>query len=127
MPGQSQSAEALAGLQAASATGVVLYGGESVVSDLDGIVSGDIGLSLPGGAIYAAAGFDLRREEFKFDGDQRTDPRVVFNAPFDQANILDDVSRDIKAVFAELYLPLFESLEVTLAEIGRASGRERMI
>lgn len=115
MPGQSQSPEALAGLQAASATGVVLYGGETVVTQVDGIVSGDIGLSLPGGAIYAAAGFDLRREEFKFDGDQRTDPRVVFNAPFDQANILDDVSRDIKAVFAEVYLPLFESLEVTLA------------
>src|SRR5690606_41115626 len=58
MPGQSQSAEALAGLQAASATGVVLYGGESVVTQVDGIVSGDVGLSLPGGAIYAAAGFD---------------------------------------------------------------------
>src|SRR5690606_2017752 len=113
--GQAQSAEALAGLQAASATGVVLYGGESVVTQLDGTFSGDTGLALPGGAIYAAAGFDLRREEFRFNGDGRTDPREVFNAPFDQANILDNVSRDIKAVFAEVYLPVFESFEVTLA------------
>ncbi|MGO1542687.1 MAG: TonB-dependent receptor domain-containing protein [Luteimonas sp.] len=115
MPGQAQSPEALAALQAASATGVVLYGGESIVTQIDATFSGDVGLSLPGGAIYAAAGIDLRREEFRFNGDERTDPREVFNAPFDQANILDDVSRDIKAVFAELYLPLFDSFEVTLA------------
>jgi iron complex outermembrane receptor protein len=49
-----------------------------------------------------AAGIDLRREEFRFDGDQRTDKRTVFKAPFDDANALGNVNRDIKAVFVEL-------------------------
>ena len=62
-----------------------------------------------------AAGFDLRREEFKFDGDSRADRRPIFNAPFDDANALGDVHRDIKAVFAELYLPVTSNFDVTLA------------
>ncbi|MBK6925051.1 MAG: TonB-dependent receptor [Thermomonas sp.] len=48
-----------------------------------------------------AAGMDLRREEFRFDGDQREVKRTVFNAPFDDANALGNVSRDIKAVYVE--------------------------
>ncbi|MEZ0472191.1 TonB-dependent receptor domain-containing protein [Luteimonas salinilitoris] len=115
LPGQEQSAAAMAALEAGSATGVVLYGGESVVTQIDAVFSGDVGLSLPGGSIYAAAGIDLRREEFRFNGDERADLRPVFNAPFDDANILEDVSRDIEAVFAEVYLPVFDSLDVTLA------------
>ncbi len=115
MPGQSQTPEAMAALQAASATGVMLYGGESIMTQIDATLSGSVGFSLPGGEVLGAAGVDLRREEFKFDGDSRVTKRPIFNAPFDDSNILDDVSRDVKALFAEVYLPVFDSLDVTLA------------
>ncbi len=116
MPGQSQSAAGVAALEAASATGVVLYGGESTVTQIDAVFSGELPWSLPGGAIQMATGIDLRREEFSFNGDQRENPRPIFNAPFDvAANALSNVSRDIKAVFAEVYFPLHDTLDVTLA------------
>ena len=115
-PGQEQSAAAMAALDAASAAGVKLYGGESIVTSLDASVSGELGFfKLPGGTIAMAAGIDLRREEFRFDGDQRADKRVVFNAPFDDANALGNVSRDIKAVFVELNLPVFKNFDINLA------------
>lgn len=115
LPGQSQSVEAMAGLAAASARGVRLYGGESIVTTLDASFSGSLGFSLPGGEVLAATGFDLRREEFKFDGNTTSEASLIFNAPFDNVNILDDVSRDIKAVFAEVYLPVTAKFDVTLA------------
>ncbi len=116
LPGQSQSAAGQAALDAVSADGVVLYGGESLVTQFDASVSGDLGFfGLPGGPISMAAGVDLRREEFRFNGDERVTRRAVFNAPFDDANVLDNVSRDVNAVFVELRLPLLKSLEVTLA------------
>ena len=115
-PGQAQSAEAMAALDAASAAGVKLYGGESIVTELDASVSGELGFfQLPGGSIAMAAGIDLRREEYKFDGDQRTDKRAVFNAPFDDANALGDVSRDIKAAYVEFNLPVFKNFDLNLA------------
>ena len=115
-PGQSQSPAAMAALQAASARGVKLYGGESVVTTLDGSISGDLGFwRLPGGPIAMATGVDLRREEFHFDGDQRTNKRAVFNAPFDDANALGDVHRDIAAAYVEFQLPVTERFEVNLA------------
>src|SRR5690606_2890377 len=43
MPGQEQSAAAVAALQAASAEGVVLYGGKSTVTNFDAVFSGSIG------------------------------------------------------------------------------------
>lgn len=115
-PGQSQSPAAMAALQAASARGVKLYGGESVVTTLDGSISGDLGFwRLPGGPIAMATGIDLRREEFHFDGDQRTNKRPVFNAPFDDANALGNVHRDIAAAYVEFQLPITERFDVNLA------------
>ena len=115
-PGQSQSPAAMAALQAASARGVKLYGGESVVTTLDGSISGDLGFwRLPGGPIAMATGVDLRREEFHFEGDQRSNKRAVFNAPFDDANALGDVHRDIAAAYVEFQLPITERFEVNLA------------
>jgi iron complex outermembrane receptor protein len=115
-PGQSQSPAAMAALAAASAQGVTLYGGESVVTAFDASISGDLGfLSLPGGDVAMAVGVDLRREEFRFDGDQRAVRRPVFNAPFDDANALGNVHRDIKAAYLELRLPVFSNFEVNLA------------
>ena len=115
LPGESQSAAGMAALEAASAAGVKLYGGESILTQIDATFSGELGFSLPGGAVMMATGIDLRREEYKFQGDSRETARAIFNAPFDDANALDKVHRDVKAVFAEFYLPLHDTLDVTLA------------
>ncbi len=116
MPGQAQSAEAVAALQAASAEGVVLYGGRSTVTNFDAAFSTSIA-TLPGGELQMAFGTDLRREEFEFNGDRHVvEARpAIFNAPFDAANTLPTVSRDVKAVFTEIYMPVHERFEVTLA------------
>ena len=115
-PGESQSAAAMAALAAASAQGVTLYGGESLMTSLDASITGELGVfSLPGGSIAMAAGIDLRREEFQFDGDQRSNRRAVFNAPFDDANALGNVSRDITAAYVEFQLPVFSNFDINLA------------
>jgi iron complex outermembrane receptor protein len=115
LPGQAQSPAAIAALEAASARGTVLYGGTSVLTQFDAVFSGGIGLDLPGGEIQLATGVDLRREEFKFGVGDGPTRRPVFNAPFDDTNVLGDVSRDIRAVFAEAYFPIVDSFDITLA------------
>ena len=116
MPGEQQSAAAMAALAAGSAEGVELYTGQTTVTTLDGSVAGDLPwLGLPGGAIAMATGFDWRREEYRLQGDQRANKRHIFQAPFDDTNAIDDVSRDIKAVYVEFQLPLLKSLDLNLA------------
>ncbi len=119
LPGQQQTAEGIAAIDAASARGVVLFGGETILTQLDASISGDTGfeLGLGGDSVYVAAGIDLRREEYKFNGDRRAAEArpAIYGAPFDNANALDNVSRDIKAVFVEALVPVVESFEVNLA------------
>jgi iron complex outermembrane receptor protein len=119
LPGQEQSAAAKAAVAAASAQGVKLFGGETILTQLDASISGNTGfeLGLGGDSIYVAAGIDLRREEYKFNGDRESAAQVpdIYGAPFDTANTLDDVSRDIKAVFVEALVPIFEQLELNIA------------
>lgn len=117
LPGQAQSDAAIAALQAASARGVSLYTGESTSTILDASFSGGLGFNLPGGELLAAVGVDLRREEYEFNGPPEAilGNAWIFGAPGDGVNYLAPVSRDVKAAFAELYLPVFDSLEVTLA------------
>ncbi len=115
-PGQTQSAAGLAALEAASARGVVLYGGEFTMRQTDVSASGPV-FKLPGGDALAAVGFDLRTEKYKFNGDEReaAAQRVILAAPFDQANVLAGAERDVKAFYGELLLPLTKTTEVTLA------------
>lgn len=115
-PGQTQSAAGLAALEAASARGVVLYGGEFTMTQTDFSVSGPV-FKLPGGDAMAALGADLRTEKYRFNGDEReaAAQRVILAAPFDQTNVLSGVSRDVTAFYGELLLPLTKSLETTLA------------
>ena len=112
-PGQSQSPAGLAAIQAASAQGLVLYGGKYSVKQADASASGSL-FDLPGGTVKMAAGVDYRREEYKFDGDPRavSAQRTVIAAPYDNANALAGVHRDIKAVYAELLIPILTSLEL---------------
>ena len=113
-PGQAQSAQALAMLDAVSAEGTILYGGRYRVTQVDGSISGDL-FDLPGGAIKAAVGLDFRRETYKFNGDVRAAAArpVITAAPFDDGNALLGVTRDIKAAYAEILFPVFDSLEIT--------------
>ena len=120
MPGQQQNPEGVAALQAASATGIHLYGGESTVTTLDASFSGGLGFNLWAGEVQLATGIEMRREEFEFGGVQVLDGvplnyDTIYQAPFDETSELPEVHRDVKAVYAEAYLPIVKTLDVTLA------------
>ena len=120
MPNQAQNAQGMEMLRAASATGIHLYGGESTVTTLDASFSGGLGFHLWGDEAQLATGIEMRREEFKFAGTQVLNGvplnyDTVYQAPFDETSELPKVSRDIKAVYAEVYLPIVKTLDVTLA------------
>ncbi|MDY0963186.1 TonB-dependent receptor domain-containing protein [Massilia sp. CFBP9026] len=116
MAGETQSQAALDLIASTSAAGVVLYGGTSTMTQLDGAISGEL-FNLPAGPVLAAVGIDLRREEYKFNGDERSiaDRRAILNAPFDDVNALEKVKRDIKAIYAEVLVPVTKDLELTFA------------
>lgn len=116
LPGQTQTAEALAGLAAVSANGVTLYGGKYTLTQADATVTGPV-FKLPAGDVQAAFGVDVRTEKYRFNGnetDLATQGRI-FNAPFDSINTLDTVKREVKAAYAELLVPVTSQLELTLA------------
>ena len=112
----TQTAAAEAAIAATSARGVKLYGGEFTVDQADATVSGPI-WKLPAGDAMAALGVDLRREKYKFQGDERdlANQRAIFNVPFDNPNALGGVERDIKAVYGEVLFPILTNLEVSAA------------
>jgi iron complex outermembrane recepter protein len=116
LPGERQSQAALDLLAGASAKGVILYGGKFTVTQVDGSASGSV-FSLPGGDAQAAVGIDFREEKYKFNGDARAAAArpVIIAAPFDDANALSGVKRDIKAVYGEVLLPVIKNLELTAA------------
>jgi iron complex outermembrane receptor protein len=116
LPGQTQTQAALDLIAATSARGTVLYGGKFTTTQTDATASGPL-FKMAGGDAMAAVGLDLRREEYKFNGDQRPAnqrPEII-GAPFDDGNALAGVKRDIKAVYAEVLLPFMKGSEVTLA------------
>jgi iron complex outermembrane receptor protein len=112
-PGETQSAEALALLDAASAEGVTLYGGRYTLWQIDGSVTGKL-FSLPAGDVQTAIGVDWRREEYSFNGDERAAANrpVIVAAPFDDANALQGVQRDIIAAYAEFLVPITRTIEL---------------
>lgn len=114
--GQSQTAAATAALAGVSANGVTLYGGKSTLTQLDATASGPL-FKMPAGDAMGAVGVDIRTEKYRFNGNETdlTTQARIFNAPFDSVNTLNEVSRDIKAVFAEVLLPITKSLELTAA------------
>jgi iron complex outermembrane receptor protein len=72
---------------------------------------------LPAGDVMMAIGTDLRREQWKFNGDERdlANQRAILNVPFDNGNALSGVTRDIRAVYTEILIPVIKKLEVTVA------------
>ncbi|KAF1712603.1 TonB-dependent receptor [Pseudoxanthomonas kalamensis DSM 18571] len=115
LPGEEQSEAGMAALAAASASGTELYGGTSTMSTLDANFSGGLGFSLPGGEAQMATGLELRREEYEFGGNLDAEADGIYLAPFDNGNVLKQVKRDVWAVYAEVYLPILDSLDVTIA------------
>ncbi len=110
LPGQSQTPAAMALLAGASANGASLFGGESTLTQFDGVLSGEL-YQLPAGPISAAVGFDVRKEGYQFRNDASA--VAIADAPFDTA--LNSITRDIKATYLEVAIPVLKSLEFTAA------------
>lgn len=111
LPGQSQTPAAMALINDAKAAGTKLFGGKAALSQFDGSISGEL-MALPAGPLAAAAGFDVRKESYLFrDGSRET--VAVRDAPFDAE--FPKVSRDIKAIYSELAIPVSKALEATVA------------
>ncbi len=109
-----QTPAALAALDAVSARGTRLYGGKYEVTQADASLSGEL-FELPGGMVGVAVGVDYRRESYKFDGSTAgaVNSPDIFNVAFDNVNALNKVTRDVKAAYAEVLVPVFEMLEIT--------------
>lgn len=114
LPGETQSDEALALLESASARGVKLFGGKFGLWQIDASASGPL-FRLPGGMVQAAVGVDIRIEDYNFNGDARAanERPVILAAPFDNANALSGASRTVKAAYTEVLIPLFKGFELT--------------
>jgi len=115
----TQTQAAMDGLRAASATGVELYGGTYTTTSADFAASGPL-FQLPAGTVQAAFGLDYRKEEYEFKGDQRTNvstaDSLIFNVPFDNAlATAGTLERTIKAVYTEVQVPVFKSLDLNAA------------
>jgi iron complex outermembrane receptor protein len=112
----TQTQAALDGLKAVSANGVTLYGGRAEVTQTDGNLSGPL-FKMGGGDAMGSVGAEIRKESYKFNGNA-TDlatQAAIFNAPFDSVNTLDTVNRDIRAIYAEILLPITKSWETNFA------------
>ncbi|MGG6462452.1 TonB-dependent receptor [Solilutibacter silvestris] len=118
MPSQSQSTAAVAGLAAADATGLELYDGTTTMTTFDASFSGSLGFHLwAKEKVQAAVGIDVRREEYEFSGPSQwaLGNAFIFGAPGDSANYMPKKTRNVKAIFAEFNVPVFDSLSLDLA------------
>jgi len=118
LTGEQQTPAALAALEAVSARGVELYGGEFKMTQIDAVMSGPV-FKLPAGAVLMAVGVDSRTEKYKFNGNNNAGfssiSNWVFNAPFDNINALGGVKRDVNAVFTEVIVPVHKTTEINLS------------
>ncbi|MEW4449791.1 TonB-dependent receptor [Qipengyuania sp. JC766] len=112
----NKTPEELALLESVSADGTLLYGGKYDVIQFDASVAGSL-FELPGGPVQLAIGADFRREGYSFNGSPSAeiDTPEIFNVAFDNQNALNDASREVKAAYAEVLIPIFDALEVTAA------------
>ena len=123
LPGQKQTPEAMALIESTKASGRTQYG-STTLTQLDGSLSGDL-MNLPAGPLGFAIGFDVRKETYEFanlasqGGISCTTnlanpaPNEVFNCSGNSGVPL--VSRNVKAVYAELAVPVAKGLDAQLA------------
>ena len=107
--GQTQTPEAMQLVESTKFRGAFQHG-KTTLTQLDGNLSGEV-WQLPAGAVSMAVGFDLRREGYNFAQD--VDATTILLSPGNAA--LNEASRDIKAVYAELIVPITKELETQLA------------
>ena len=109
MPGQTQTPEAIALIDSTRYRGPLQHG-KTKLTQIDGNISGEV-MKLPAGAMSMAVGFDLRREGYSFAQD--VDATQILLAPGNAA--LNQATRDIKAFYTELLVPVTKELELQLA------------
>jgi iron complex outermembrane recepter protein len=115
LPGETQTAAGLALLKSAEARGIQIASGRSEVTSYDFSLDGPL-FDLPAGPLQAAIGVDLREERYSFLGEARTGTLAfIEGAPIDSKPALADVSRDVKAVYLELAVPVLSNLDLSLA------------
>ena len=113
LPGQAQTAAGMALLDAARADGAKLFDGTAKTTEVDGSISGEL-FNVWGGPVAAALGFDWRKESYTFsDGSRGGNAPAIYQEPFDAD--FPFVERTVKAVYAEMAVPLFKHFEATLA------------
>jgi iron complex outermembrane receptor protein len=112
----TQTPEALAGLDAVSAEGTVLYGGRYQVRQLDASVSGPL-FQIGGRDAQLAVGVDYRRETYEFNGSPAAAAGTadIFNVAFDNINALTPKSRRVLAAYAEALFPVLPGLDLIAA------------
>jgi iron complex outermembrane receptor protein len=110
----TQTQAGLDALESVSAEGVTLYGGEYEVKQFDGSISGPL-FTLFGNRVQAAFGVDYRRETYSFNGSTAgaTTAPQIFLAAFDNVNALTPKTRNVKAAYAEVLVPIGDMLEIT--------------
>jgi iron complex outermembrane receptor protein len=111
----TQTDAAMQALAKYDATGVHLYGGDYTTDEFDFTTSGPI-FQLPAGPLQGALGFDYRRDNYALsrpaDPNLLTSAGLIANAPFDFINATSgDLKRSVRAVFAELDVPLFKGVD----------------
>jgi iron complex outermembrane receptor protein len=107
--GQTQTPEAMALVESTKFRGAFQHG-KTKLTQLDGNLSGEV-WQLPAGAMSMAVGFDLRREGYSFAQD--VDATTILLSPGNAA--LPEASRDVKAIYTELLVPVTRQLEMQLA------------
>ncbi|ELX08712.1 TonB-dependent receptor [Janthinobacterium sp. HH01] len=107
--GQTQTPEAMDLIESTKFRGAFQHGKTSL-TQLDGNLSGEV-WQLPSGPLSMAVGFDLRREGYDFGQD--VDATQILLSPGNAA--LNNASRNIKAVYTELIVPITKELETQLA------------
>ncbi|MBV8124737.1 MAG: TonB-dependent receptor [Paucibacter sp.] len=123
LPGQSQSAAAMAAVNATQVHGTI-QGGNTKVDEAQASVSGKLA-SLPAGEMDFALGMDARREAYGFSGTENVN--CISSFTLASLELLNPVmgctgnsaapnsSRKVGAVYSELFVPVFKQLELQLA------------
>lgn len=125
MPGQSQTPEAMALIESTKARGR-LNGGKTKLDQVDGAISGEL-MDLPAGPLGFAVGYDFRKESYEFSNTTTDTSGAITCVSTLLTTVASDVllcpgnsgvpntSRNIKAVYAELAVPVTKGLDMQLA------------
>ena len=111
LPGQTQTAAAQALIDSTKAQ-LEIRKGKTKLTQFDGAISGEA-MSLPAGALSFATGFDVRKEAYEYTDTPGLDVSTILLAPGNAPS--PKRTRDIKAVYGELIIPVTKELEFQLA------------